>query len=160
MESSLGSSGSSDIIGSLHAILKPFLLRRLKADVDLNLPPKKEYVLYAPLSMAQRETYDHILDGTLRAHLLGDAATPEEKSEEEKVDVDMDAPIQLRKRSGKKWYTVDGDDDEYFDMLENGEIDERGLKHEAEKLKPGEAYKKYERRVKSKILSLRSEAPY
>jgi hypothetical protein len=110
--------------------------------------------------MAQRETYGHILEGTLRAHLLGDAATPEERSEEEKVDVDADAPIQLRKRSGKERYTVDGDDDGCFGMLGNGEIGERGLRHEAEKLKPGEAYKKYERRVKCKILPLCSEATY
>jgi ATP-dependent DNA helicase len=158
MESSLGSGGSSDIVGSLHAILKPFLLRRLKADVDLNLPPKKEYLLYAPLSVAQRATYDHILAGTLRAHLLGDAVASEvQKPEEEQVD----APMRLRKRSEKKWYTVDGDDAEYFDMLERGEIDERGLVHGAKKVpSPGEAYEKHARAVKSKRLPLCGAAAY
>lgn len=36
---------SNQIITKLHAILKPFLLRRMKKDVEKDLPPKKEYVL-------------------------------------------------------------------------------------------------------------------
>lgn len=72
MQSTLGSERSSQIIGSLHAILKPFLLRRLKSDVEANLPPKKEYVLYAPLSMQQREAYNRVLDGTIRQYLIGE----------------------------------------------------------------------------------------
>lgn len=46
------------VITSLHGILKPFLLRRLKSDVENNLPPKKEYVLYAPLTKSQVDLYD------------------------------------------------------------------------------------------------------
>lgn len=30
------------IVSKLHRILRPFLLRRLKSDVTLSLPPKKE----------------------------------------------------------------------------------------------------------------------
>lgn len=33
-----------------------------------------------------------------------------------------------RRRREKKTYAIDGDDDEYFEMLERGEIDERGIK--------------------------------
>ena len=57
------------IVSSLHAILKPFLLRRVKADVETTLPKKREYVLYAPLTTEQKELYRHILDGTSRAYL-------------------------------------------------------------------------------------------
>jgi ATP-dependent DNA helicase len=55
----------------LHEILRPFLLRRLKVDVERTLPPKKEYVLYAPLSTRQREVYDAVVKGSLRGLLAG-----------------------------------------------------------------------------------------
>ncbi|SJL00234.1 related to proliferation associated SNF2-like protein [Armillaria ostoyae] len=125
MQTTLGSERSSEIIDALHAILKPFLLRRLKVDVETSLPPKKEYVLYAPLSVVQRETYNKVLDGSLRAHLIGQEAT---KNKSAPV-VDHDEPRQLRKKKGgRKFYSVDGDDDDYFAMLEQGEVDERGVK--------------------------------
>jgi len=37
-------------IHKLHKFLRPFLLLRLKVDVERALPPKKEYVLYTLLS--------------------------------------------------------------------------------------------------------------
>lgn len=35
-----------NIIHQLHKILRPFMLRRLKADVEKSLPPKTETILY------------------------------------------------------------------------------------------------------------------
>ncbi|RUS33031.1 P-loop containing nucleoside triphosphate hydrolase protein [Jimgerdemannia flammicorona] len=58
------------IVSSLHMILKPFLLRRLKNDVEHDLPKKKEYLLYAPLTKAQKEIYDAILDRNIRGFLI------------------------------------------------------------------------------------------
>ena len=52
----------NNIVGSLHALLKPFLLRRVKTDVETNLPPKKEYILYAPLSQTQKDLYGALLN--------------------------------------------------------------------------------------------------
>ncbi|GAM84874.1 hypothetical protein ANO11243_028760 [Dothideomycetidae sp. 11243] len=57
------------LVSSLHAILKPFLLRRVKADVETSLPQKREYILYAPLTQSQRELYREILEGDSRAYL-------------------------------------------------------------------------------------------
>jgi ATP-dependent DNA helicase len=57
------------LVKSLHAVLKPFLLRRVKTDVESLMPKKREYVLYAPLSSMQRELYQAILDGTSRSYL-------------------------------------------------------------------------------------------
>ncbi|KAH7026877.1 SNF2 family N-terminal domain-containing protein [Macrophomina phaseolina] len=57
------------LVASLHAILKPFLLRRVKADVEKLMPRKREYILYAPLTPMQRELYQAILDGTSRQYL-------------------------------------------------------------------------------------------
>jgi ATP-dependent DNA helicase len=59
----------SSLVTSLHAILKPFLLRRVKMDVEHNMPKKREYVLYAPLTQEQRELYEEILHGNSRAYL-------------------------------------------------------------------------------------------
>lgn len=59
------------LIHKLHEILRPFLLRRLKVDVERTLPPKKEYVLYAPLTERQREVYDAVVKGCLRGLLAG-----------------------------------------------------------------------------------------
>ena len=57
------------LVTSLHAILKPFLLRRVKADVESMMPRKREYVLFAPLTTMQRELYQAILDGCSRSYL-------------------------------------------------------------------------------------------
>jgi len=56
-------------IAKLHAILRPFLLRRVKMDVEKMLPKKREYILYAPLTQMQNELYQAIIAGTSRAYL-------------------------------------------------------------------------------------------
>lgn len=58
------------IVNSLHAILKPFLLRRLKSDVESALPPKKEFIVECLLTGLQRQYYQAALDGTLRQLVL------------------------------------------------------------------------------------------
>jgi ATP-dependent DNA helicase len=120
MQSRLSTEQSSQLIGTLHGILKPFLLRRLKADVEGLLPPKKEYVLYAPLSVRQRDLYDNILKGSLRSYLLG--ISNEAEARVEKVTkMDVNAPMKLRQQTNRQ-YDLDGDDDEYFEMLEAGGV--------------------------------------
>lgn len=52
---------SRSIISKLHKILRPYLLRRLKADVEKQLPAKYEHVEYCRLSKRQRELYDGFL---------------------------------------------------------------------------------------------------
>ena len=68
-ESMLTESRQKQLVTNLHAILKPFLLRRVKADVEKLLPKKREYILYAPLTPMQRELYQAILDGSSRRYL-------------------------------------------------------------------------------------------
>lgn len=51
-------------------ILTPFLLRRLKTDVVLDLPPKKEILVYAPLTSKQESLYTAIMNKTI-GKLLG-----------------------------------------------------------------------------------------
>ncbi|KAJ1520251.1 hypothetical protein ONE63_004458 [Megalurothrips usitatus] len=53
------------VLTTLHKILKPFLLRRVKADVGLNIPPKKEIVVYAQMTPWQNRLYSAVVDKTL-----------------------------------------------------------------------------------------------
>ncbi len=43
------------LVERLHSVLRPFLLRRLKSDVEKKLPPKREIKIYVGLSKLQRE---------------------------------------------------------------------------------------------------------
>ena len=52
---------SKETVEKLHMILKPFLLRRLKNDVEYDLLPKKEIKLFFGLSKMQREWYKKVL---------------------------------------------------------------------------------------------------
>jgi len=49
------------IITQLHSLLRPFVLRRLKSDVEKSLPPKTETILFTHLSPVQRDVYKHCL---------------------------------------------------------------------------------------------------
>lgn len=57
-------------VTKLHEILRPFLLRRIKANVLTDLPPKKEVVVYAGLSKLQSGYADLIEKGVLRDVLI------------------------------------------------------------------------------------------
>ncbi|OJD16416.1 hypothetical protein AJ78_03403 [Emergomyces pasteurianus Ep9510] len=63
-----------NLVSTMHAILKPFLLRRVKTDVETSLPKKREYVLYAPLTPEQKDLYLEIMNGSSRAYLEEKAA--------------------------------------------------------------------------------------
>lgn len=45
------------------------MLRRLKTDVDLRIPPKKEVIVYAPLRPLQKEFYAALIDKTIFAKI-------------------------------------------------------------------------------------------
>lgn len=54
-------SGNNEMVKKLHSVLKPFLLRRVKADVEHSLLPKKELKVQVGLSAMQRSWYTKIL---------------------------------------------------------------------------------------------------
>ncbi|KZT65643.1 hypothetical protein DAEQUDRAFT_768699, partial [Daedalea quercina L-15889] len=147
LQANISSNRSTEIIHKLHSILKPFLLRRLKSDVETSLPPKKEYVLYAPLSERQRELYDAIASGGLRSLLMKEAGEKQGvKGASTEEDGEEDVPLKEERkgkghmglrRGKRKSYAVDGDDNEYFRRLEAGEIEDirkRGKEKSTEEL--------------------------
>ncbi|KAK8864632.1 hypothetical protein IAR55_001882 [Kwoniella newhampshirensis] len=48
-------------IAKLHTLLRPFILRRLKSEVETQLPGKFEHVVYCRLSKRQRFLYDEFM---------------------------------------------------------------------------------------------------
>ncbi|KAF4600068.1 swr1 complex component [Pleurotus pulmonarius] len=52
-------------VTKLHTVLRPYLLRRLKRDVEKELPSKYEHLVMCPLSKRQRFLYDEFM---ARAH--------------------------------------------------------------------------------------------
>ncbi|CAI9776193.1 unnamed protein product [Fraxinus pennsylvanica] len=59
----------AQVVAKLHAILRPFLLRRMKSDVEQMLPRKKEIIIYATLTAYQKNFQDHLINRTLENHL-------------------------------------------------------------------------------------------
>lgn len=53
------------VLMMLRDILKPFMLRREKADVCLEIPPKKEVIIYAPITELQHDLYRAVLNYNL-----------------------------------------------------------------------------------------------
>lgn len=58
------------IVAKLHRVLRPFLLRRLKADVEKQMPGKYEHVVYCRLSKRQRYLYDGFMSRAQTKEIL------------------------------------------------------------------------------------------
>ncbi|KAG7229909.1 hypothetical protein INR49_009627 [Caranx melampygus] len=63
-----------DLKSHITTILTPFLLRRLKSDVTLEVPPKREIIVYAPLTPKQETFYTAVVNKTI-AKMLGQEKT-------------------------------------------------------------------------------------
>ncbi|KAM0712126.1 hypothetical protein Q7P37_011220 [Cladosporium fusiforme] len=55
------------VVQKLHRVLRPFLLRRVKSDVEKSLLPKKEVNLYVNMTPMQRKWYRQILEKDIDA---------------------------------------------------------------------------------------------
>ena len=57
-------------VSKLHQVLRPYLLRRLKRDVEKELPQKYEHIVMCPLSKRQRFLYDEFMSRADTRHDL------------------------------------------------------------------------------------------
>ncbi|RMY12965.1 hypothetical protein D0868_02274 [Hortaea werneckii] len=159
-EELLSEDRKKNLVTSLHAILKPFLLRRVKTDVETALPKKREYVLYAPLTQTQRELYQAILEGDSRAFLqdkvveaISGHSTPvsaRSNSRKRKPAGGTETPNKSAKSSRASTPATNGDtgarsrkakknqkyeevsDAKWFKQLEEGDLDEDAGGEDAE----------------------------
>jgi ATP-dependent DNA helicase len=147
----------SSVVTSLHAILKPFLLRRLKVDVEKDLPPKKEYLLYAPLTQQQKDIYQAIVSGQIRQFLVDKKSGNGEVETEEKpepVVEAVDANGRGKRKRGRVNYKIEENDDKYVRDLENGvKVDEPSG---VEEKSAAEVGKDWALKQASKLISLLS----
>ncbi|XP_054806380.1 ISWI chromatin-remodeling complex ATPase CHR11 [Prosopis cineraria] len=60
-----GDNDQQEVVQQLHKVLRPFLLRRLKSDVEKGLPPKKETILKVGMSQMQKQYYRALLQKDL-----------------------------------------------------------------------------------------------
>ncbi|XP_045424844.1 lymphoid-specific helicase isoform X5 [Lemur catta] len=88
-----------NVLHMLHQILTPFLLRRLKSDVALEVPPKREVVVYAPLSKKQEIFYTAIVNRTI-ASMFG-------SSEKETVEASPTGRPKRRTRKSINYSKID-----------------------------------------------------
>jgi SWI/SNF-related matrix-associated actin-dependent regulator of chromatin subfamily A member 5 len=61
VEGSTQDESKSEMVRQLHAVLRPFLLRRLKSEVARELPPKKETIVFVRLTKMQHDLYRSLL---------------------------------------------------------------------------------------------------
>ncbi|KAI0563496.1 SNF2 [Gracilaria domingensis] len=54
-------SGRSETVSTLHGVLRPSFLYRLKADLEKGLPPKTEHVISCRLSKRQQQLYEEFM---------------------------------------------------------------------------------------------------
>ncbi|KAF8792571.1 transcription activator BRG1-like [Argiope bruennichi] len=81
------------IIRRLHKVLRPFLLRRLKKEVESQLPEKVEYVVKCDMSALQRVLYRHM---QTKGVLLTDGSEKDKKGKGGAKTL-MNSIMQLRK---------------------------------------------------------------
>ncbi|KAJ8418277.1 hypothetical protein AAFF_G00139860 [Aldrovandia affinis] len=83
----------TNILHMLHQILTPFLLRRLKTDVTLEVPPKKEILVFAPLTPKQESLYTAVVNKTI-SKVLG--------QEKESAPVEHTSSGRPKRRSSRR----------------------------------------------------------
>lgn len=114
------------IVGNLHNILRPFLLRRLKIDVEKDLPPKKEYIIHCDMSALQKQYYAAALTRNLGQFIESQISNNSSKSQPAS-SVKAKPPVNLKKRSRQTRFNssleevADEDnisDDEFIEALE------------------------------------------
>ncbi|KAL3919052.1 MAG: hypothetical protein SGILL_003948 [Bacillariaceae sp.] len=96
-----------NMISQLHKILRPFMLRRLKADVAKGLPPKTETIVMVGMSKMQKQLYKKLLLRDL------DAFTGNQSKNRTAV---LNIVMQLRKCCGHP-YLFEGVEDRTLDPL-------------------------------------------
>ncbi|CAB3388359.1 Hypothetical predicted protein [Cloeon dipterum] len=115
------------IIAKMHKILQPFMLRRMKCDIDLKLPPKKELLVFTPMTPEQTELYKHILHRTIHDKVLEDKLK-KEKEEELKREILSDdkggcVAKRLRRSKAPVKYNMDRLTDAEFEERYNANLE-------------------------------------
>ncbi|CEP08373.1 hypothetical protein [Parasitella parasitica] len=118
------------IVSSLHTILRPFLLRRLKTDVESSLPKKKEYLLYAPLTQPQKDLYDAIIKRDIRDYLIRKKISCPQNNQGEGEEDKKSPEDSVRSAKKKSICYREESDRAFFKKLDQEPVEE-AIDHEA-----------------------------
>ncbi|XP_071450514.1 lymphoid-specific helicase-like [Hetaerina americana] len=88
------------ILSTMHRILRPFVLRRKKDDVEINIPPKKEVIVYAPMTEIQKKYYSATLDKTISEYFGIKELFQMEEEEGGSFEEELEPPIKKPKLEG------------------------------------------------------------
>jgi SWI/SNF-related matrix-associated actin-dependent regulator of chromatin subfamily A member 5 len=114
-----------EIINQLHKVLKPFILRRLKAEVERGLPRKKELTVYCKMTRSQKVTYQAVLKNNVEV-------LNARKGERTKL---LNIVMQLRKACNHP-YLFDGVEDKTLDPFGEHLVEQSGKLTLLDKLLP------------------------
>ncbi|KAI6649250.1 Chromodomain-helicase-DNA-binding protein 1-like [Oopsacas minuta] len=103
--------GDASGLDQLHAELQPYLLRRVKRDVEKSLPSKVERILTVEMSALQREYYRHILTRNFKALMKTGKAKAHRSSF-------INVLMELQKCCNHAHLTVSPDEDDKEDRQE------------------------------------------
>ena len=113
------------MISQLHKILRPFMLRRLKADVAKGLPPKTETIIMVGMSRMQKQLYKKLL--------LRDLDTFTGNNAGKNRTAILNIVMQLRKCCGHP-YLFEGVEDRTLDPLGEHLVENCGKLNMVDKL--------------------------
>eukprot|EP00934_Nitzschia_sp_Nitz4_P002372 Nitzschia sp. Nitz4//scaffold15_size197535//114083//119000//NITZ4_001588-RA/size197535-processed-gene-0.80-mRNA-1//-1//CDS//3329537745//2367//frame0 len=114
-----------NMISQLHKILRPFMLRRLKADVAKGLPPKTETIIMVGMSRMQKQLYKKLL--------LRDLDTFTGNNSGKNRTAILNIVMQLRKCCGHP-YLFEGVEDRSLDPLGEHLVENCGKLNMVDKL--------------------------
>lgn len=118
----------SKVLQTLHSILNPFLLRRLKTDVDLSIPPKKEVLVYCPMTEQQQSYYRATLDRSILDMI--------QRTDKEEKIVELTATGRPMRKSVKDMdYALYEDNDKDFESWVKHIVEKENKKMEKEMAK-------------------------
>eukprot|EP00922_Rhytidocystis_sp_ex-Travisia-forbesii_P059561 GHVS01088322.1.p1 GENE.GHVS01088322.1~~GHVS01088322.1.p1 ORF type:complete len:1111 (-),score=331.90 GHVS01088322.1:297-3629(-) len=109
-------SRNMQIVQRLHKILKPFLLRRVKKEVLTEMPPKKELLLFVPLSEMQKKLYKDVLTKNVSALQGGEGSARTQL---------LNLAMQLRKAANHP-YLFEGYEDKTLDPFGEHVVENAG----------------------------------
>lgn len=113
-----------EMISQLHKVLRPFMLRRLKADVAKGLPPKTETLVMVGMSKMQKQLYKRLL--------LRDIESITSANSKNKTTI-LNIVMQLRKCCGHP-YLFEGVEDRTLDPLGEHLVENCGKLYMVDKL--------------------------
>jgi SNF2 family DNA or RNA helicase len=116
MHSFLSSFGAMDTVSHVQRLyheLKPYVLRRLKSDVEKGLPPKEEILVELPLTRIQQKYYKAVYE---RNYKMLTKSSAENNGGARQINSLVNVSMQLRKVSQHP-YLLDGAEEEELGLL-------------------------------------------